>query len=76
MTLETNMRKQPPHIHLPQDGRDPRDVFLNGQLVKRVLYADTRRGLVRVADDPYRVHKHGKRIITRTLRGVVLVVQR
>jgi hypothetical protein len=66
-------RPYPPHIHAGDDGRRPRDVYLDGKLLQRVCYADTRRGIVRVADYPYKVHKHGKRFITRTLRGVVEV---
>lgn len=68
------MTHQEPHIHTPTDGRKPRNVYLNGVLIKRVVYADTKRGLVRITDSPVKIHKHGKRIITRTMRGVVEVV--
>jgi hypothetical protein len=69
-------RPTPPHIHTGGDGRRPRDVFLNGKRLERVVYADTRRGIVRVTDKPVKLHKHCKRIITRTLRGVVEVRER
>lgn len=60
-------------LHTPDDRRGPRDVLLNGELLKRVVYANTRRGLVRVTDAPPKVHKHRKRVISRTLRGKVEV---
>ena len=61
------------HIHTPDDGRGPRRVFLNGREVKRVVYADTKKGVIRRNDDPVQVHKHGKRLIERTEHGVVTV---
>jgi hypothetical protein len=70
------MGKLPPHIHTPSDGRGPRDVYLDGVLIKRVIMADTKRGIVQVTDDPVKIHKHGKRIISRRARGSVVVVQR
>lgn len=60
-------------IHTPNDGRGRRDVFLNGQLMQRVVYADVRRGLIRVVDDPIKLCRYRKRVISRTLRGVVSV---
>lgn len=61
------------HVHTPMDGRGARQVFLNGNPINRVVYADTRKGKVRVHDDPPRLDKYGKRIIERTLYGVVTV---
>jgi hypothetical protein len=63
-----------PHIHTPDDGR-PRNrlVFLNGKQVHRVVYADPRRGIVRVVSDPIKLNRWKKRVLTRTLRGVVEV---
>lgn len=61
------------HIHTAGDGRGPRDVFLNGKLIDRVMYADTRAGLVRVTGNPVKLDKFKKRILTRTLRGAVEV---
>lgn len=61
------------HIHTGNDGRGTRDVFLNGRLIDRVMYADTRLGFVRVIDDPIRLDKEKKRLLTRTLRGIVEV---
>ncbi|AMV00057.1 hypothetical protein [Xanthomonas citri] len=63
-----------PHIHTPDDGRGRRQVLVDGRTVKRVVYADTRRGLVRYHNDPPKVHKHGKRFIERTRRGAVEVL--
>ena len=61
------------HIHTADDGRGPRDVFLNGKFVDLVMYADTRAGIVRVVGNPVKLDKWKKRVLTRTLRGVVEV---
>ena len=66
--------KTPDHIHHPDDGRGQRQVFLDGKPIKRCLYADTRRGLVRVFNDPLRLDKYRKRALWKTLRGDVRVV--
>lgn len=62
------------HIHTPDDGRGPRDVYLNGKLVRRVVYANTKKGKVRVCDEPLKLDKYCKRILIRTKRGRVEVV--
>lgn len=62
------------HIHTPDDGRGRRKVILNGKELKNVVFADTRKGKVRFVDDPPKVHKHKKRVITRTKYGTVEVV--
>lgn len=68
----------PAHVHEANDGRGPRDVYLNGRLIGDVVYANERSGKVRViARDgrgKFRIHKRGKRVIRRTLRGAVRVV--
>lgn len=61
------------HIHLPEDGRGRRRVFVNGREIQRVTFADTRKGVVRYIPDPIKVHKHKKRVISRTLQGAVVV---
>lgn len=65
------MRRE--HVHVPGDGRGPRQVYVDGRPVMRVVYADTRRGIVRYYDDPPKMDKRRKRIIVRTRRGVVTV---
>lgn len=70
------MATLPDHIHMVGDGRGQRDVFLNGKPLKSAIYANTRTGKVRVHDDPPKVHKYGKRLIVRTLGGMVEVVAR
>jgi hypothetical protein len=47
--------------------------FVNGKAINYAFYADTKRGFVRHYDDPPKMHKHGKRLITRTTYGVVTV---
>lgn len=61
------------HIHTAGDGRGLRRVKVDGREVDRVIYADTRKGIVRHHDKPSRLHKHGKRFIERTRRGKVEV---
>lgn len=62
------------HTHTPGDGKLYRDVWLNGRLVGGAIYADERRGIVRVITEPTRLVRWGKkRILTRTLRGQVIV---
>lgn len=63
------------HIHTPGDGRGRRDVFVDGRLVDGVFYADTRRGVVDYYPRPLKLHKHGKRAISRRLHGRVEVVE-
>ena len=65
---------KPLHAHTAGDGRGPRDAYLNGKLIEHVLYADERKGVVRVAVWPYRLDKYRKRILVRTLHGTVKVV--
>ncbi|WP_169050317.1 hypothetical protein [Stenotrophomonas maltophilia] len=48
-------------------------MLVDGQVVEQAFYADTRKGVVRYYVKPLRVHKHGKRAISRTLRGKVEV---
>ncbi len=64
----------PDHIHTIDTYPHVRQVFVNGKEVKNAFYADTVKGLVRYYDDPAKMHKHGKRAITRTIRGDVTVV--
>lgn len=64
-----------PWVHTPNDGRGLRRVFLDSVEVKSCIYADERRGIVRFHDSPPKIHKHKKRIIERTARGRVEVVQ-
>lgn len=61
------------HVHTPSDGRGRRRVLLDGQVVEKVVYADTRKGVVRYYDTPVRLHKHGKRPVQRTKHGKVEV---
>lgn len=63
----------PEHIHEGSDGRGPRDVFVNGNQVKGVVYADTRKGLVRCIHQPPKLDKYKQRLITFTLKGDVVV---
>jgi len=64
--------KHQQHIYTPKN-TGPADVFLNGNRIERVIYADTKRGFVRVVGSPVKLDKWKKRVLTRTLRGTVEV---
>lgn len=66
----------PDHIHTPHDGGGARDVFVDGRKVNGAFYADTKRGIVDYYPEPLKIHKRGKRVITRRLRGHVEVVRK
>lgn len=61
------------HIHTPLDGRGMRDVFVNGNRIDAVVWADTRAGVVWFAPEPVRVTRHDD-VYCRRLRGRVEVV--
>jgi hypothetical protein len=48
-------------------------VFVDGKLADKCFYADTKRGIARVFIYPFRIHKHGKRALSKTLRGTITV---
>lgn len=62
-----------PDIHTLDDGRGPRDVYLNGEKIEGVIYADTERGIVKQMDKPIRLDSK-KRLVSHVLRGEVKVV--
>lgn len=61
-------------VHTIDDGRGRRDVYLDGVMVRSCIYANERKGKVRVYAQPMRLHRWRKRVITRTLYGHVRVV--
>ena len=61
------------HIHTPTDGRGLRDVFVNGKLVMHVFFADTKHGVVRLYPHPFKLDKWRKRVLSKTLHGIVEV---
>ncbi|WFF40398.1 hypothetical protein EVC62_02160 [Salinicola endophyticus] len=61
------------HIHYVGDGRGRRKVYVDGRLVERAIYADVRRGIVDHFPTPLKIHKRGKRVISRRLHGQVTV---
>lgn len=62
-----------PGVHVCGDGRGLRRVLLNGVEMENVLYADTRRGIIRYFPRPLKIDKYRKRIIQRTKHGKVEV---
>lgn len=67
------MRYVRPWVHLPDDGRGIRMVTVDGIPVERVVYADTRRGLVRACHQPLRVNRRREVARTYKVRGLVEV---
>lgn len=61
-----------PHIHYVCDGRGLRNVFMNGNLINNVVYANEQKGIIEFAPLPLRVKRNGE-IYIRKLRGVVTV---
>lgn len=61
------------HIHRHSDGRGQRRVFVNGNEVKRCVWADTKRGRVVYTPYPVRMRRNSDEIYTRMLRGQVTV---
>ncbi len=63
---------QKPDVHYAGDGLGPRDVFVNGNPIRHVVYANLARGVVEFAPLPLRVKCNGE-IYTRKLHGAVIV---
>lgn len=61
------------HIHYPDDGRPHRKVFVNGNLIEQVFYADTKKGIVDFYPEPARIKKGADELYSRRLRGRVTV---
>lgn len=63
---------QNPDVHYAGDGLGPRDVFVNGNTIRHVVYANQAKGIVEFAPLPLRVKRNGE-IYTRKLHGTVIV---
>ncbi|MBF4433211.1 hypothetical protein ERJ77_01610 [Vibrio anguillarum] len=61
------------HIHTPRDFRGGRHVFVNGNEIRYVIYADTKKGIVKYHPHPVRLKKGSDVVYTRTLKGLVTV---
>ena len=61
-----------PDVHYAGDGLGPRDVFVNGNPIRHVVYANLVKGVVEFAPHPLRAKRNGE-IYTRHLRGTVIV---
>lgn len=51
----------------------PVRVFVNGNEVRKAVFADTQRGVVRYYPEPVRIKRGTDELYTRTLRGQVTV---
>jgi hypothetical protein len=61
------------HIHVPGDGRGARLVYVDGELVKQVVYADTKSGVVRFHGDIPTRAPDGVHWVEHERRGTVEV---
>lgn len=62
-------------FHHCEDGRGHRQVFVNGNKISRVVWADEEKGIVCFHPEPLRCHRRGPlRVYSRKLRGKVVVV--
>ncbi len=57
---------------MPVTGLGPRDVFVNGNPINYVVYANPAKGVVEFTPHPLRAKRNGE-IYTRRLRGSVIV---
>ncbi|MGY4876505.1 hypothetical protein ACLUEY_01310 [Vreelandella aquamarina] len=66
------------YIHRAGDKRGCRNVYLDGKLINHCIYANTKRGIVDVLvlndQGCIKLHKRGKRPLSKRLRGKVEVV--
>lgn len=61
-------------FHSCNDGRGPRRVFVNGNEMHGVIWADVSRGILRYKPLPMREHRKNKGdVYTRLLRGLITV---
>ncbi|CAI3795811.1 hypothetical protein [Rheinheimera sp. MM224] len=65
--------KTMPHIHTPDDGRGRRKIFVNGNLIEKVFYADSQLGIVKFFPSPIRKHRNKDEAYSRKLKGKVTV---
>ena len=62
------------HIHTTEDGRGLRRVFVNGNEIKNVFYANEKKGIVKFYAEQLRVKRpECDEAYSRTLRGHVTV---
>jgi len=62
------------HMHTPGDGKADRHIFVNGNEIKNVFYANENKGIVKFYPRPLRVKKPERdEAYSRTLRGSVTV---
>ncbi|MCH4563346.1 hypothetical protein MKP05_09410 [Halomonas sp. EGI 63088] len=60
-------------IYTVENRGRPVRVFVNGNEVRKAIYADTERGIVRYYPEPIRIKRGTDEVYTRTLRGQVTV---
>jgi len=62
------------HLHTPGDGKLNRHIFVNGNEIRNVFYADEKKGIVKFYPCPFRVKRpECDEAYSRTLRGDVTV---
>ena len=61
------------HIHVPDDGRGLREVFVNGKRYDRVFYADTKKGYADFYLYPYQIDRKWQELKSDRVFGKVEV---
>ena len=57
------------------ESREIKSILVNGKVINHVFYCDDKKGLVKYYPFPFCVHKYGKRVISKTVHGIVKVVK-
>lgn len=68
------MKQQPQWIHKFDDGRGVRKVFLDGEEVTMVVFADAKRGIVDRHRQPLTIRQRDNQFVSERLHGRVEVV--
>lgn len=63
-------------IYTLKNGQNVQAVYVNGKLIPRAFFADELKGKVKYYRYPFKQHKYGKRLLTRTVHGKVKIVFR
>ncbi|EKF47687.1 MULTISPECIES: hypothetical protein [Acinetobacter] len=60
-------------FHSVGDGKGRRRIYVNGNLINHVIWANEEKGLICYMPYPFKVNKKKDRVYTRLLRGNVRV---
>lgn len=57
------------------EAKQIKKVFVGRKLIKYVFFIDTKKQKVKFYPWPLRVHKYGKRLLSKTIYGVIEVIK-